>query len=314
MVASLRDQRPVAPLHLRDVADQHRGTGAGAVHHQRQRAQQHRRAAGVDLHPHALAAGQQVEHVLGQLLRLERVRDQRSGHLDQVATLQLAGQPHPVIGRQGVGAGVRDVAVDVQPDEAVAHPRRGARHGHVPHVGKGALGQHVDEVHGAVPVGGLEMAGHVVGRQGGLVPGQDRHHLVVISDRGGRHVVAGQGRRAFLRPDVFQVGVTGGEGFGDERRAIGGEDAAHHVGLQHRGRGRGPALRHAHQHAVVAADPHQVVGERQVGQQLPLPDHGVQMVHRVARQHRVLGEQITESGHQLPPSRSPATDGSKIAS
>jgi hypothetical protein len=50
--------------------------------------------------------------------------------------------------------------------------------------------------------------------------------------------------------------------------------------------------------SVVAANPHQVIGERQVGQQLPLPHHRVQMVHRVARQHGVFGKQITESGHR----------------
>ncbi len=81
-----------------------------AVHHQRQRAQQHRRAAGVDLHPHAGAAGQRVAHVLGQLLRLERVGDQRPGDGDQVVALQLGGQAHPVIGRQRVRAGEDDHA------------------------------------------------------------------------------------------------------------------------------------------------------------------------------------------------------------
>ena len=49
--------------------------------------------------------------------------------------------------------------------------------------------------------------------------------------------------------------------------------------------------------AVVAAHPHQIVGERQVGQQLPFAHHRVQVVDGVAGQDGVLGEQITEGRH-----------------
>ena len=41
---------------------------------------------------------------------------------------------------------------------------------------------------------------------------------------------------------------------------------------------------------VVTTHPHQEIGEGQVGQQLPLADHRVQMVDRVAWQDGVLGE------------------------
>ena len=75
-------------------------------------------------------------------------------------------------------------------------------------------------------------------------------------------------------------------------------DGADGVGQQHRRRGVGPHLRDAHQRAVVAAHPHQKVGEGQVGQQLPLADHRVQVVDGVAGQDGVLGEQVTEGGHR----------------
>jgi hypothetical protein len=52
-------------------------------------------------------------------------------------------------------------------------------------------------------------------------------------------------------------------------------------------------LGYTHYRAVVAANPHQVVGERQVGQQLPLADHGVQVLDGIAWQDRVFGEQVT---------------------
>ncbi len=68
--------------------------------------------------------------------------------------------------------------------------------------------------------------------------------------------------------------------------------------MHHRRPGVRPALRNAHQDTVVAANPHQVIGKRQVGKELPLPDHRMQVVHRAARQHRVFGEQITECGHE----------------
>ena len=47
----LAQQRPVAALHLGDVADQHRRTRQSSVRTQRERAQQHRRPARLDFHP-----------------------------------------------------------------------------------------------------------------------------------------------------------------------------------------------------------------------------------------------------------------------
>ena len=72
---------------LGDVSDQHRGARARAMHHQRERSQQHGGAPGIDLQPHALAAGQQVLHVLGHLLGLEGVRDQRPSDINEICLL-----------------------------------------------------------------------------------------------------------------------------------------------------------------------------------------------------------------------------------
>ena len=57
---------------------------------------------------------------VGQLLRLERVADQRPGDGDQVVALEFGRQAHPVIGRDRVGAGEGDLAGLVEADEPVA--------------------------------------------------------------------------------------------------------------------------------------------------------------------------------------------------
>ena len=70
------------------------------------------------------------------------------------------------------------------------------------------------------------------------------------------------------------------------------------VGEQHRRRRVRPHWATQTSARVVAAHPHQEIGEGQVGQQLPLADHRVQMVDRVAGQDGVLGEQVTEGRHR----------------
>ena len=76
----------------------------------------------------------------------------------------------------------------------------------------------------------------------------------------------------------------------------------------------GRTLGDAHQLAVVAAHPHQVVGEGQVGQQLPFAHHGVQVVDGVAGQDGVLGKQVTECRHGgLQGAGALADDGDEVA-
>ena len=94
--------------------------------------------------------------------------------------------------------------------------------------------------------------------------GEQRHHLAAIAHR--------------QRTEQTLLGHLGADGVGDQQG----------------GGGVRPTLRHADHRGVVAADPHQVVAERHVGQQLPLTHHGVQMIHGGAGQLGVLGEQITE--------------------
>ena len=117
-----------------------------AVHHQRHRAQQNRRAARVDLHPHAGTADQRVPHVVGELLRLERVGYQWPGHRDEVLPLQLGGQAHAVVRGQRVRAGEHHDSGHVEPDESVTDAGAGSRDRQVVDVGEGALGEHVQHV------------------------------------------------------------------------------------------------------------------------------------------------------------------------
>ena len=100
---------------------------------------------------------------------------------------------------------------------------------------------------------------------------------------------------------AFQANGAGLESRGDRWHAGGVGDGSDRVAQQHSRRGVRPALCDADQGIVVAANPHQVVGERQVGKQLPLAHHGVQMVDGAARQDGVFGEQVTEGGHRSSP-------------
>ncbi len=72
---------------------------------------------------------------------------------------------------------------------------------------------------------------------------------------------------------------------------------AYRVGMHHRRPGVRPALRSAHQDTVVART-HRVIGKRQVGKELPLPDHRMQVVHtRTARRHRCVRRADHQCGH-----------------
>jgi len=94
--------------------------------------------------------------MVGQLDRLERVGDQRSGRGKQGATLEFSRQAHPVIGRQRIRAGVADHPVDIEPDEAVADPGTRPRHGQLTDIREGALREHVQQGRGTVQVGRLQ--------------------------------------------------------------------------------------------------------------------------------------------------------------
>ena len=90
---------------------------------QGQGADQHGRAAGIDLETHTRPSRQRFSDMSGEFVALERIRDQGPGDRDQVVALQLRGQAHTVIGRQGVGAGVGHRTLDVEPNETIADPR-----------------------------------------------------------------------------------------------------------------------------------------------------------------------------------------------
>ena len=234
--------------------------------------------------------------MVGHFLRLERVGDQRPGHRDQVLPLEFGGQAHAVIGRQRVRAGEHHHPRHVQPDEPVTDARAGPRDRQVADVGEGALGQHVQQIARAVEIGAFQRAGLACGERG--LVSQHRNDVVVVAHRHRLDVEMSPSSAesacpsSLSRPIAPDLKAAVTNGIRRRRRRC------------RRRRPAAPsarcwaALRHTHQHAVVAAHPHQIVGEGEVGQQLPLADHGVQVVDGVAGQHRVLGEQVTEGGHR----------------
>ena len=125
--------------------------------------------------------------MIRQLLRLERVGDQRPGHGDEVVALEFGRETHPVIGRYRVRTGEGDHALDVEADEAVADARAGPRHREISDIGEGALGEHVQQVARAVEIGPLERGGLAPIGKGRLV-GEDRDDHVVMTHRDGLDV------------------------------------------------------------------------------------------------------------------------------
>ena len=293
----LGQQRAVAALDLGDIADEHRGPGGLPTGEQRDGAQQHRCAAGIQFHPGAGSARHRDAQMVGQFLSLEWVRHQRPGHPDEVVPLQLGVQTHPVIGRERVGAGEGHIAVDVQTDESITHAGAGPRHRGVADIGEGALAEHPDQVPRAVQIGLFQRAGRAPVGKGGLM-GQHGDHPVTVANRH-RLDVQPATVTGFRAPGIaFPADRPRGEGSAHDRHVGGVGQGSHRVGQQDRRCGVGADLSDTDQDIVIAAHPHQVVGEGQIGQQLPFPHHGVQVVDGIARQDSVLGEQITEGRHE----------------
>ncbi|SKU34726.1 Uncharacterised protein [Mycobacteroides abscessus subsp. abscessus] len=210
--------------------------------------------------------------------------------------LQIAGQTHAVIGRQRVGAGVFDPAGDVETYEPVPNARAGPGHRLVCDVREGALCEHQQQIAGTFQIGALERAFLEPGGQGGLVS-QHRDCPVATAHRNRLYVQLG-GVLGQVRVALALDGTRG------KRRLHQGYvgdlgDGADSVVVDDGRRGVGSALGHADEGIVVAVHPHQVVGEREIGQQLPLGDHGVQVIDGITGQHGVLGKQITESRHTV---------------
>lgn len=108
--------------------------------------------------------------------------------------------------------------------------------------------------------------------------------------------------RVFLAADLDLA-----HGLGQLRVLVHGEPGADDVLGMRGGRGGRPGVRDAHEIAAVGLvlgghrDPQQEVGERKVGQQLPLRDDGLQVVGRFAGEAGVLGEQVGKGRHGYRP-------------
>ena len=98
---------------------------------------------------------QRVERVVD---RAVGVRHQVAGQADQVLVHQVADQPDATVGAQGVGAGVLDVAVRIETDEAVADPGRVGVVAALARLREVAGRDHLGEVARGLEVGELEAA------------------------------------------------------------------------------------------------------------------------------------------------------------
>ena len=119
----LGHQLALAPAQLADVAQQDERGGPHAVVHDRDGPQGQGRAVGLQLGPPGRPA---ADHQGQALVDAVAAVDQRRDDLGQRRADHLAGVADPVHGRDGVGAGVVDDPLGVEPDEPVADPGRPA--------------------------------------------------------------------------------------------------------------------------------------------------------------------------------------------
>ena len=160
---------------------------------------------------------------------------------------QVAGQAHPVVRRERVGAGVGDEAHRVEPDQPVARARARVRADDDRRAGRErAVGDHLAQVGRAAEIGDLQRAGDPRHGQVG-VPGEHRDDLAVVAHgdrlRAHRHLevparllVAADPAlddrpaqlRVLVRRDAHADGVLGMRG--GARRGAGLGDAQVRVG------------------------------------------------------------------------------------
>ena len=214
----------------------------------------------------------------------QRLVDRRPGRgqlrrrAAELGAHQVRREPEPAVGGLRVGAREGDPARGVQPEHAVADPRRAHQRRVVARVGERALGDHPRQVVGARQVGQLEPARRARAVQVGR-PLDDRDHPAVPRHRDGLRPHRDAGRPVGVAlPVDAPLDARRVEHRPLSRRDLG----AHHV-VGERGRpGRRPHLRHRHPARVERAlgrarrHPQDEVGERQVGEELPVRHEGVQ--------------------------------------
>ncbi len=289
----LGHQLAVAAAQLGDVPAEHQRTGQGALGLERDRPQGHHSPLRLHLGlPGRPAAGQLHQRLVdGGPGR----RGELGGGPAEVAADQVGGVAEPVVGGEGVGAGVGDDAVRVHADQAVADPGGGV---HVdllvPGEGEAAGRDHLGEVGGALQVGELQPAGGADGQQVG-VAGDHPEHLALAPDRDrldpDRDLLAPL--RVALAHDPALV-----EGGVQQWSAAARDEVADHVVLVGGGPGVGPHLRHRDvPDAVPGGDPQHQVGEGEVGEQLPLRDQHVEPFHVGPGEGGVAADEFVQRGH-----------------
>ena len=162
----LGDQLALAAAQLGDVPEQHQRADAGALGLQRDGPQLDDPAAALHLGLARRPAARQLDQ---RLVHRPAYGGEFGGGPAQVVADQVGGEAEPVVGGQGVGAGVLD---DARPRRAgsARRPTRG-RGVHVDLLagnGKRAGGDHLREVGGALQVGELQPAGGAHGEQVGV--------------------------------------------------------------------------------------------------------------------------------------------------
>ena len=223
--------------------------------------------------------------------------DQRRDDLGQRGPDHLARVPDPVHGRDGVGAGVVDDPLGVQADEAVAHAGRPApRPGRRPDHREGAGRDHPGQVVGRGQVAQLEPARHPRGGQVG-VPGQHGDRMALAHDRdrllAHRDVVGVPVRVALAQDPGLVVRRV------DLHPPTPLDPVADLVLEEDHRPGDRPHVRAGHPgRAVVLRQPEHQVGERQVRQQLPVPDEQVQPLGVGHRQGGAVAHQVGKRRHR----------------
>ena len=212
---------------------------------------------------------------------------------------EVAGVTHPVVGRERVGAGVRDEAQRVEPDDAVA--RTGARvRADDRRLGRErAVRHHLAQIRRAAQIGDLQRAGDA-GHGEVRVAGEHGDHLAVVAHRDrlrahaappGASAAPRRGRSGPRRPPGAAAGAL---------RAVARRPTASSGWAVGPVVGRAWATHRKSRSARRAwpeRDPEQEVGERHVGEQLPLGDDPLQVLDGAAGQLRVVSEQLAQRGH-----------------
>ena len=289
----LGHQLALAAAQFGDVPYQHQGAGPAAAHDQRDRAQLDHRAVpvhfGLARYP---ARGHHHQRLVERLVR----GDQAGRDHAELGSDQVGGQAEAAVGRLRVRAGVDDPPGPAQPEQAVADSRRPDQHG----VGAGErerpLGHHPGQVVRALQVGELEPA-RSAGRVQVGAPLDDGDHPVRPGHRNplGAHRDPVRPVRVALPPDPPLV-----PGHVEHPLVLRPGEGADHVVRERGGPGGGAHLGDGQPAgAVLGRCPQDQVGERQVGEELPVRHQRVQVLDVGLTEAGMAPGQVVQRGHSI---------------